>query len=1279
MADTSFFDSVYDPFVDDREDGDDRPKKKARFGRRSDQWTFVERTPSPEAESQHEDLEASHQSVQKHGQEDQLILTDANVASVGNSDLLNTIDHVLVTQNPGLPGNQSQIKTPASFAADDYSDTNEFVNELPLALPSLSNVPPSLKHGREKIVHVGENGGHGDAHTPGIASSESGNDEASKQTPKATGLQDALLSQFHAHEEESPAIRNEPALLHGSDAQTQHLILETDIQKISDAEVTVGLERDEDMPNPSSLNVTPDPVSDLVHFDLDGAMISRLRPSEHETYDDGSYIETPVEPAQGHITVRSIANIFQTGERADLEILDGGSVHETVIRSTDARSSGSSESEIQDATAILNTQRTPSVSEDEGDALEPDREVDAASSVGTEEGVDYFGREVDERENTVDSTAEVRREDSSEVCATAFDEDGELIEVVGIDRGDEEEETALEEEEEEEEEEDESGDFDNERFDLLELLAHVETDDSEDYAESSRSGEELGSSFAEVPRPGVERHDRDEESQGESESNEDADPVDSEYDGLTRILAYSNIPPIEGSEESEGSQLSVQGDSIPSMDAANSIDGHDHAIEDDGAEHDSSDDTEGANLESDDQLSILDYPDELLTEGPDGSQHSTSTEAVSLGRPAISEVEHEHESGDELYVSPTDEDSVMVDLADDSPTNIRERPAEVSNKEIDESFPTDKDQATNFARAATSLIEHGQRDENDEESDSDADEESTDLDEGQASVQDDSAVSFITVPEKTSQSDAKEVVSMAESAKSAIDNGREDQPDSQSYSALARNAILQAESQEGITMDEALHFPLERLSSPAEDRTVPQDLKGDRGSRQVIHDSGDPGEEFPFPFTPQLSGLSASSPDLGTFVGHLNIHHRPAKVVIENPTSSFSLPGYDSVLEDFDTEPRGQLITPLATQDPKIEEDDDEMKSQLDLAFEDEMSKRRVDDSGEDDTISPPLLGTNAASRSLVGILRSLERSSGKDYFSGQTGLWSDVSASKKSLQKEERSSRRESESIGSLVDHYDHTAAKSQDHSSPHNISDTTKIEGDLSKHSTDKTPLQTSQLDFRTQFSYFAPLSTIEQHFNSTVDVLATVVSSTKPSRATKGPRDYHQTISITDPSSSSSSANTIPSCTTAQIFRPYKQALPILQPGDALLLRNFKVQLQKHRPMLLSTEASAWAVFGQDTDVQIRGPHVEFGKEEVGIAETLTEWWHGLGSDVHRQLASSIPPAAPSSRGRPKGKKREKRVSEVVHELRDGTKYTDGGKDMNSIHQLRDGTMYADEERL
>lgn len=154
------------------------------------------------------------------------------------------------------------------------------------------------------------------------------------------------------------------------------------------------------------------------------------------------------------------------------------------------------------------------------------------------------------------------------------------------------------------------------------------------------------------------------------------------------------------------------------------------------------------------------------------------------------------------------------------------------------------------------------------------------------------------------------------------------------------------------------------------------------------------------------------------------------------------------------------------------------------------------------------------------------------------------------------------------------------------------------------------------RTALSYYAPLSTLLSHFNNPTSVLATVHSFNAITQSISGPRDYHQSLYLTDPSSVSCPL------TWARIFRPNELAFPNLIQGDAILLRNFKVQSFQNRVGLLSTNSSAWAVFRQDTEVQVRGPPVEFGPEERSFARALWNWWASVRTEHGKREILQMP---------------------------------------------------------
>ena len=169
---------------------------------------------------------------------------------------------------------------------------------------------------------------------------------------------------------------------------------------------------------------------------------------------------------------------------------------------------------------------------------------------------------------------------------------------------------------------------------------------------------------------------------------------------------------------------------------------------------------------------------------------------------------------------------------------------------------------------------------------------------------------------------------------------------------------------------------------------------------------------------------------------------------------------------------------------------------------------------------------------------------------------------------------------------------------------------------------PSQPPPPGFRTNLSYFVPLATLLEHFTTTVDVLAIAVSSTPVIRATSGPKDYTQTIYLTDPSSSTLH----PPIRNAQMFRSYNKCFPILEKGDAVMLRDFRVQSFQRQMTLLSTQSSSWAVFRKGQGVQVRGPPIEFGAEERLFARGMWRWWDGLKEEERVALEEAVPKEEP-----------------------------------------------------
>ena len=241
------------------------------------------------------------------------------------------------------------------------------------------------------------------------------------------------------------------------------------------------------------------------------------------------------------------------------------------------------------------------------------------------------------------------------------------------------------------------------------------------------------------------------------------------------------------------------------------------------------------------------------------------------------------------------------------------------------------------------------------------------------------------------------------------------------------------------------------------------------------------------------------------------------------------------------------------------------------------------------------------------------------------------------------------------------------------------------------------------RSSFAYYTRLCSLPSHYSSITSTIVIAVAAHPVARATAGPKDYYQSIYITDPSAS-------PDLTTVSIFRHNKAAFPIPETGDAILLRNFKVQSQNKKCMLLSTDSSAWAVMTKAKMAQVRGPPVEYGAEERGVAKGLRDWWESLGDKGRAECESKIPAFKEKKKSMAKNnrKETENELEKGGHQLRGGRTYglpeeerlkngvdnvkettedlneKDDGKEdkgrsrersVSLKHELRDGTTYND----
>ncbi|KAG0646633.1 hypothetical protein D0Z07_7528 [Hyphodiscus hymeniophilus] len=155
------------------------------------------------------------------------------------------------------------------------------------------------------------------------------------------------------------------------------------------------------------------------------------------------------------------------------------------------------------------------------------------------------------------------------------------------------------------------------------------------------------------------------------------------------------------------------------------------------------------------------------------------------------------------------------------------------------------------------------------------------------------------------------------------------------------------------------------------------------------------------------------------------------------------------------------------------------------------------------------------------------------------------------------------------------------------------------------------------RTELSEFTSLKVLKFKLTQNLDVLGIVTTvPPEPERAKSGPRHYQITFNITDHSIAPGGPHVI----EVQVFRPYKDALPVVKVGDGILLRDFQViSVKKSGFGLRSIETSSWAVFGDDDEevVDISGPPVEYGHGERKQMGLLRSWYRELDSAAKEKI--------------------------------------------------------------
>lgn len=155
-------------------------------------------------------------------------------------------------------------------------------------------------------------------------------------------------------------------------------------------------------------------------------------------------------------------------------------------------------------------------------------------------------------------------------------------------------------------------------------------------------------------------------------------------------------------------------------------------------------------------------------------------------------------------------------------------------------------------------------------------------------------------------------------------------------------------------------------------------------------------------------------------------------------------------------------------------------------------------------------------------------------------------------------------------------------------------------------------------TEMPECAPLKDLKSYNMNTLDIAAVVTSTNTTPQRTKA-RQYVSSFTISDPSTAPEGVIEV------SLFRAHKDYLPVVKPGDSILLRHFTVTSLPDRGFGLRTEdESSWAVFntdGEDATPQVRGPPVELSDKEKSYLVDLRAWYAALDEGVKGNLAEAV----------------------------------------------------------
>jgi hypothetical protein len=210
--------------------------------------------------------------------------------------------------------------------------------------------------------------------------------------------------------------------------------------------------------------------------------------------------------------------------------------------------------------------------------------------------------------------------------------------------------------------------------------------------------------------------------------------------------------------------------------------------------------------------------------------------------------------------------------------------------------------------------------------------------------------------------------------------------------------------------------------------------------------------------------------------------------------------------------------------------------------------------------------------------------------------------------------------------------SVRSKTPDSPADVMNTPSVIGSSAGNEHASTLKRKLAQELRDHLPDYLPLKSVRSYLSRTTDVMA-VVTTTPPqaTRPKNGPRDYMLEVMLTDPSAAPSSV------VVAQFFRPHQTSLPVVQPGDVVILRRFQIiSLRKRGVGIRTGDDSSWAVIEKGDEEmlpQIKGPPVELAGVELTHAEGLRRWWGLLDAKARDKMNKAIDKMAQA--GKPDGK--------------------------------------------